>query len=188
MTRRFQINDWIIEPDLNRITREDKVIPVEPKVLNVLVCLAERPGAVFTKKEILRAVWSDTHVSEEVLAYSISALRRAFGDDPRDSHIIETISRRGYRLIAKVTAAPDRPILPSVAVLAFSDMSPEKDQEYFCDGIAEEITTRLAQLQGLRVAARTCANPADSPVRPAAGFSVPRIMTRTGSPAVHALI
>jgi adenylate cyclase len=157
MARRFQINDWIIEPNLNRMTRGETVISVEPKVLNVLVCLAEHPGAVLTKKEILHAVWPNTHVSEEVLTYSISALRKALGDDARDPRIIETISRRGYRLIAEVISAPAQPLLPSVAVLAFSDMSPEKDQEYFCDGIAEEITTRLAQLQGLRVAARTSA-------------------------------
>jgi adenylate cyclase len=159
MTRKFQVGDFIVEPDLNRISRGDTAVSIEPKVLNVLVCLAERPGEVLTREEILRAVWPDTHVTEEVLTYSISALRKALGDDARDPHVIQTISRRGYRLIAQVqaAAAPGPPSLPSVAVLAFSDMSQEKNHEYFCDGIAEEITNRLTHLRGLRVAARTSA-------------------------------
>lgn len=157
MARRFQVGDFVVEPDLNRITGGDSVVSVEPKVLDVLVCLAERPGEVFTRGEILRTVWPDTHVTEEALTYSISALRKALGDDARDPHIIQTISRRGYRLIAQVTAAPATPSLPSVAVLAFSDMSQERDNEYFCDGIAEEITNRLTHLRGLQVAARTSA-------------------------------
>jgi len=159
MTRRFQVGDFVVEPDLNLITRGDTTISVEPKVLDVLVCLAARPGEVFTREEILRAAWPDTHVTEEALTYSISALRKVLGDDAREPHMIQTISRRGYRLIAQVQAAvaPVPTSLPSVAVLAFSDMSPEKDHGYFCDGIAEEITNRLTHLQGLRVTARTSA-------------------------------
>jgi TolB-like protein/Flp pilus assembly protein TadD len=159
MARRFQVGDFSVEPDLNRITKGETVVSVEPKVLDVLVCLAERPGEVFTREQILRAVWPDTHVTGEALTYSISALRKALGDDARAPQIIQTIARRGYRLIARVQAAdaPASPPLPSVAVLAFSDMSQEKDHEYFCDGIAEEITNRLTRLRGLRVAARTSA-------------------------------
>ena len=157
MARRFQVGGWIVEPDLNRISMGDAAVSVEPKVLNVLVCMAGRPGEVFTKEEILREVWPDTHVTEEVLSYSISALRKALSDDAREPHIIQTIPRRGYRLIAQVKDAPASPSLPSVAVLAFSDMSPGRDHEYFCDGIAEEITNRLTHLRGLRIAARTSA-------------------------------
>jgi adenylate cyclase len=157
MAHRFQVGAFVVEPDLNRLTRGDTVVSVEPKVLDVLVCLAGRPGEVFTKEEILREVWPDTHVTEEALTYSISALRRALGDDARNPHVIQTIARRGYRLIADVIAEPTAPSLPSVAVLAFADMSPDKDHEYFCDGIAEEITNRLSRLRGLRVTARTSA-------------------------------
>ncbi len=159
MARRFQVGDFVVEPDLNRITRGNTAVSVEPKVLDVLVCLAERPGEVFTREEILRAVWPDTHVTEEALTYSISTLRKVLGDDAREPHVIQTISRRGYRLIAQVQAgaSPVASPLPSVAVLAFSDMSPGKDHGYFCDGIAEEITNRLTHLRGLRVAARTSA-------------------------------
>ena len=156
MAREFRVGDWLVEPDLNRIIQHDRTIQIEPKVLEVLVCLASRPGEVFPKDKIIPLVWSDTHVSDEVLTYSISELRKAFGDDARNPHIIQTIPRKGYRLIAPVVhlsmAASPR---PSIAVLAFSDMSPEKDQEYFCDGIAEEIINNLAHVAGLRVASRT---------------------------------
>ncbi len=158
MARRFQIGEWIVEPDLNRLIHGNETVSVEPKVINVLVFLAERPGEVLSKEEILRSVWPETHVSDEVLTYSISELRKAFGDDAKNPHIIQTIPRRGYRLIAGIAEDTSaQPLQPSVAVLAFSDMSPEKDQGYFCDGIAEEITSRLAKLKGLRVASRTSA-------------------------------
>jgi adenylate cyclase len=156
MAREFRVGDWLVEPDLNRIAQHDRTIQIEPKVLEVLVCLASRPGEVFPKDRIIPLVWSDTHVSDEVLTYSISELRKAFGDDARNPHIIQTIPRKGYRLIAPVVQlSPAASPRPSIAVLAFSDMSPEKDQEYFCDGIAEEIINNLAHVAGLRVASRT---------------------------------
>ncbi len=156
MTREFRVGDWLVEPNLNHISRGDKSIPVEPKVIEVLVCLSARPGEVFSKKEILQAVWPDTFVSEDVLLYSISELRKAFGDDARNPQIIQTIPRRGYRLIATVTRQTPAAISqPSIAVLSFSDMSAERDQGYFCDGISEEIINNLAHVSGLRIAART---------------------------------
>jgi adenylate cyclase len=156
MAREFRVGDWLVEPDLNRITRADKTIQVEPRVLEVLVCLASRPGEVFPKDKIIPLVWAGTHVTDEVLTYSISEIRKAFGDDARNPHIVQTIPRKGYRLIAPVVQlAPTSKPQPSVAVLAFSDMSPEKDQEYFCDGIAEEIINDLGHLGGLRIASRT---------------------------------
>jgi len=156
MMREFRVGEWLIEPDLNRIRNAEKISPVEPKILEVLVCLASHPGEVLPKEKILRTVWPGTYVSEGVLTYSISELRKAFGDDAKDPRIIQTIPRKGYRLIAQVSQLQQtaRP-LPSIAVLSFSDMSPERDQEYFCDGIAEEIINDLAQIKGLRVAART---------------------------------
>jgi adenylate cyclase len=156
MAREFRVGDWLVEPDLNRITRADRATQVEPRVLEVLVCLASRPGEVFPKDKIIPLVWADTFVTDEVLTYSISELRKAFGDDARNPHIIQTIPRKGYRLIAPVVQlTPSAKPQPSVAVLAFSDMSPEKDQEYFCDGIAEDIINHLGQLGGLRIASRT---------------------------------
>ena len=158
MAREFRVGEWLVERDLNRITKADKTILIEPKVIEVLVCLAEYPGEVLSKETIMRTVWCDTFVSEEALTYCISELRKAFEDDARNPHVIQTIPRRGYRLIAPVMqqAQALRPG-PSIAVLAFSDMSAEKDQDYFCDGIADEIINHLIHLKGLRVVSRTSA-------------------------------
>jgi len=152
----FLVGDWRVESSLNCITRGGKKVSVEPKAIEVLLCLARNAGEVISKKEIIKAVWADTHVSDGVLTYCISELRKAFGDNAKNPQIIQTIPRRGYRLIAPVsevqaTAKPR----PSIAVLAFSDMSEEKNQGYFCDGIAEEIINDLAHIKGLNVAART---------------------------------
>ena len=155
MAREFRIGEWLVEPDLNSITRGDRRISVEPKVIEVLVCLAEHHGAVLSKRQIMQAVWRDTFVSDEVLRYSISELRKAFNDDARNPRIIQTIARRGYRLIAQVSGTSPPDSRGSIAVLAFSDMSSAKDQEYFCDGIAEEIINHLTRIKSLRVSSRT---------------------------------
>ncbi len=156
MARELRVGEWLVEPDLNRISRQGAVVSIQPKVIDVLLCLADHPGEVLSKEKIIRTVWPDAFVSEEVLSYSISELRKAFEDDARNPHIIQTIPRRGYRLIASVARlGVPAGSQPSIAVLAFSDISPEKDQEYFCDGIADEVITSLTRLKGLRVVART---------------------------------
>lgn len=155
MVRKFWIGEWLIEPELNRITHENHTISVEPKVVEVLEYLADNPGKVLSQKEIIQAVWPDTFVSDEVLRYSISELRKAFGDDAKNPCIIQTIPRRGYRLIPEVSGRPSADSRGSIAVLAFSDMSSAKEQEYFCDGIAEEIIHHLTRIRGLRVSSRT---------------------------------
>jgi adenylate cyclase len=156
VARELQIGEWLVEPDLNLITRGKKKISVEPKVIEVLVCLADYPGEVLSKEQIIKTVWPDTFVSEEVLRYSISELRKAFGDDVKNPKVIQTIVRRGYRLIAPVTNKDSASHgKESVAVLAFSDMSAAKDQEYFCDGISEEIINNLSRIKNLRVSSRT---------------------------------
>jgi len=154
--RQFRVGEWLVEPDLNRITKGNREVGVEPKVLEVLICLAEVGGQVLSKEKIVRTVWPDTYVSDGILSYSISELRRAFGDDARNPHIIETIPRKGYRLIAPVSAlGPPLRINPSIAVLPFTDLSLEKDQDYFCDGITAEIISNLAHMSRLRIASRT---------------------------------
>jgi adenylate cyclase len=156
MTCGFMVGEWLVEPDLNRITGANSSIAIEPKVLEVLLCLAKRPGEVFSKDAILRAVWPGTFVSQGILSYSISQLRRIFDDSAKNPRIIQTIARKGYRLIAPVKPlAPVPGTQPSVAVLPFTDMTEGKDQEWFCDGIADEIIHHLACGNGLCVSSRT---------------------------------
>jgi adenylate cyclase len=155
MARKFWIGEWLIEPELNCISRENEKISIEPKVIEVLAYLAEHPGEVLSQKQIIQAVWSDTFVSDEVLRYSISELRKAFHDDAKNPSVIQTIPRRGYRLIAEVSGRSTPDSRGSIAVLAFSDMSSAKDQGYFCEGIAEEVINHLTKIRGLRVSSRT---------------------------------
>src|SRR5262249_45407299 len=75
---------------------------LEPKVMEVLMCLAHHPGELVPKEHLLHTVWPDTFVTDDVLTRSISELRRVFEDDAKDSRFIQTIPRRGYRLVAPV--------------------------------------------------------------------------------------
>ena len=79
MGPKFHVGGWLVEPDLNRLVRADRTVQIEPKVMDVLAFLASHPGEVCPKDTIIKAVWPDTFVSDDVLAYSISELRKAFG-------------------------------------------------------------------------------------------------------------
>jgi DNA-binding winged helix-turn-helix (wHTH) protein len=98
----FRLAEWLVQPSLNRLSCDDHVIQLEPKLMDVLVFLAENAGRVVSKIEITDAVWPDVYITESVITRSIAGLRRAFGDDVRNPTYIETISKRGYRLIAEV--------------------------------------------------------------------------------------
>jgi serine/threonine protein kinase/Tol biopolymer transport system component len=98
----FQVGDWLVRPDLNRFEREGEEKSIEPKAMDVLVYLTDHVREVLPKDRIIKAIWPGTFVTDDVLAHAISELRRAFGDDSRNPTFIETIPRRGYRLIAPV--------------------------------------------------------------------------------------
>ena len=83
--------------------RPNGITRLEPKVMLVLVCLADRAGQMVPKERLFRAAWADTAVSDDVLTRAISELRRLFEDDPKQPRVIETIPKAGYRLIAPVT-------------------------------------------------------------------------------------
>jgi TolB-like protein/Tfp pilus assembly protein PilF len=160
-TSAFPLGDWLVEPALNRISRGGTVCHLRPRLMDLLVYLTRRAGQVVTKDEILEHVWRQQFVAESVLSRSVADLRRALEDDAEKPKFIETIPKRGYRLVAAVPAPPARDTRPSsltsIVVLPFADLAPERDHEYFCDGLAEELTNNLAQLAGLRVVARTSA-------------------------------
>ncbi len=103
MNGTFRIADWLVERNLNRLSRDGRSVQVEPKAMEVLVHLAEHPGEVLSRASIVKAVWSETHVCDEVLTYCIFELRKALEDNAKHPRIIETIPRRGYRLIAPVS-------------------------------------------------------------------------------------
>ena len=196
LASRLRVGEWRVAPELNSLERDGHSVHVEPKIMQVLVTLAERPGTVLSKEHILRQVWPETFVSEEVLTRSISELRRVFEDNPREPTYIQTIPKGGYRLLAPVVAegmdtemistiwwerkgwglviaavivllgalsfyfmnrrhAASRARISSLAVLPLTNLSGDASQDYFSDGLTDELTTRLAKISALRVISRT---------------------------------
>jgi DNA-binding winged helix-turn-helix (wHTH) protein len=100
---RFRLGEWLVEPSLNRLTRGETSVQLEPKAMDVLVFLAGHPGEVLSREAIIDAVWAEDFVGEGVLRRAITVLREALGDDAKKPTYIETITKRGYRLLAEVT-------------------------------------------------------------------------------------
>jgi Tol biopolymer transport system component/DNA-binding winged helix-turn-helix (wHTH) protein len=98
----FQVGDWQVHPSLNRLTRGQEEVRVEPKVMQVLEALAETPGEVVTRDQLVARVWPGVFVTDDVLHRAIRELRRVFGDETAKPAYVETIRKRGYRLIAPV--------------------------------------------------------------------------------------
>lgn len=104
---RFQVGPWLADPAANELVRDGETVRVEPKMIEVLVALAERPGETVTRDDLLERVWPGMVVTEDALSGAVSKLRRVLGDDARQPRFIETIPRTGYRLVAPVTPAAD---------------------------------------------------------------------------------
>ncbi len=98
----FEMLGWMVTPALHRMERGGTVRLLEPKVVEVLAVLAARAGTPITRQELLDTVWADVVVTDDVLTRCISELRKLFGDDARNPHVIETLPRIGYRLLAPV--------------------------------------------------------------------------------------
>jgi len=187
-TNEFYVADWHVDIATNSISCNNKTVRLEPKVMAVLKCLAAHAGEGVTRETLEATVWAGSVVGYDALSNTIIKLRKAFGDKARNPRIIETISKKGYRLLVDVALTkqvsgdkvgenvkapsvsidqfidqfsviqkPEVPIRPSVAVLAFDNMSNDPDQEYFSDGLTEDITTDLSKFPGLLVIARNSA-------------------------------
>ena len=102
VTAPFRVGEWLAEPMANRLTRDDDVRRIEPKVMEVLALMASKPGETVTRDEFMAEVWTGTVVTDDVLARCISELRKALGDKARSPDYVETIRKRGYVLIAPV--------------------------------------------------------------------------------------
>src|SRR4029077_14421720 len=103
----FRLGEWLICPLLNTVQRDGTTVRLEQKFMQVLVCLAGRPSEVISKDELIRTVWADTFVTDDVLTRAVSELRRILKDDATQPHIIETVAKNGYRLIAPVQRVPN---------------------------------------------------------------------------------
>jgi TolB-like protein/tetratricopeptide (TPR) repeat protein len=163
----LQIADLRVDPSLDEICKDGRTIKLEPKAMQLLMCLAERAGQVVSVDQLLDVVWKDVVVSQDSVYAAVAALRRTLGDDPKCPRYIANVMRRGYRLIAPVTswqvppagptgdtarALPDK---PSIAVMPFLNQSGDPAQQYFSDGITDDIITELSRWRQLAVRSRS---------------------------------
>jgi adenylate cyclase len=144
------------------VHRDGSVAKLTPRAAAVLMALLERAPALLTKEDLLKRVWGGRAVSDEALTSCILELRRALDDDARNARYIETRHRRGYRLLTPLATADVSPassdtrvpFKPSLAVLPFDSFNRDLDQEYFADGVVEDITTALSRIRSFFVVAR----------------------------------
>jgi DNA-binding winged helix-turn-helix (wHTH) protein/Flp pilus assembly protein TadD len=118
----FQMGPVRVEPAMNRITGETGVVELEPQVMDLLVYLAEAKGEVRSKDEIAAALWPESSVNDDALSRTVWKLRQALGDDAKAPRFVQTVSRRGYRLIMPVergqtVAAPAGPVITRAVLI-----------------------------------------------------------------------
>ena len=165
MEQGVNFGDYRFDFETGRLWSGEREVRLTPKASSVLKVLVTHAGKPVTKEELFTSVWNDTVVSDDALTSCIQELRRALADDSKQPRFIETRHRRGYQFVAQLTAATaaagaaDSPVpahdISAIAVLPFADMSPDRDQDYLCEGLAEELINALTHVDGLRVAART---------------------------------
>jgi DNA-binding winged helix-turn-helix (wHTH) protein/tetratricopeptide (TPR) repeat protein len=102
----FTVGRWRVDPGLNRLTDGAQTVAIDPRTMDLLVCLVRRAGETVSKETLLEEVWKGAFVSEGVISKTLSALRDALGDDAAAPTFILTVPRRGYRLVARVEVSP----------------------------------------------------------------------------------
>jgi DNA-binding winged helix-turn-helix (wHTH) protein len=166
----FLFEEFRLDRQGDGLSRRDEsgvFVPVQigSRALDILGVLVERPGELVSKKEIMAAVWRRTVVENANLTVQISALRRVLDHGRSDESCIQTVAARGYRFTAAVTAAlstrglgsaPQTPSL-SIVVLPFTILSDDPEQQYFADGLVDDLTTDLSRIDGMFVISRNTA-------------------------------
>jgi TolB-like protein/tetratricopeptide (TPR) repeat protein len=170
MGRQVRFDRFRFDMETGRLWAGEQEVRLTPKAAAVMGMLVAHGGEPVAKEQLFASVWPDTAVSDDALTTCIAELRRALEDDARQARFIETRHRRGYRFAAPMAPVGDATVPPAprtaaapaaserdiatIAVLPFADMSPARDHEYLCEGLAEELINALTQVEGLRVAAR----------------------------------
>jgi TolB-like protein/Tfp pilus assembly protein PilF len=172
---KFFFSDQILDTDTRELSRSEMPVSLEPQVFDLVVHLMENRGRVVSKEELIDKIWKGRHVAESTLTSRINAARRAIGDSGSAQTLIRTVARKGFRFVGNVqtglegASQPEpgalhreqelEPVLPlgdrpGIAVLPFINMSGDRTQEYFSDGISEDIITALSKLRWFFVIAR----------------------------------
>jgi len=173
----FLFSNHVLDTDRRELSFGGKAVAVEPQVFDLLVYLLENRDRVVSKDDLIDRVWQGRIVAESTLTSRINAARKAIGDSGSDQKLIRTIPRKGFRFVGSVVtqlgslgsdgfvAPPSdhgssprsqlpQPDRPAIAVLPFTNMSGDREQEYFSDGITEDIITALSRLRWFFVIAR----------------------------------
>jgi TolB-like protein len=163
----FRFGDHVLDTERRELRRGSELVRLEPQVFDLLVYLVRHRGRVVGKDDLIDGVWGGRIVSDSALTTRLNAARNAVNDSGAAQRVIRTLARKGVRFVAEVTedgareaaaAAPGPslalPDKPSIAVLPFSNLSGDPEQEYFADGMVEEIITALSRIRWLFVIAR----------------------------------
>jgi TolB-like protein len=173
----YRFEGHVLDIERQELRRGADLVAVEPQVFDLLVYLIRNRERVVSKDDLIAGVWKGRIVSESTLTSRITAARQAIGDNGDDQRLIRTVARKGVRFVGEVsegssadgavgpppeaaplmshgTSLPRLPEKPSIAVLPFTNMSGDAEQEYFSDGITEDIITALSRLRWFFVIAR----------------------------------
>ncbi len=156
---------FVLGPDRGMLSRDGAPVAIGQRAALLLEALASTPGRVRTKAELIDAAWPGRAIEESNLSVQIAALRKLLGPAPSGGEWIETIPRLGYRFVregdrieasaaATVADEPREPPIPSLAVLPFHNLGDDRGQDYFADGVVEDIITALSRFRSFAVVAR----------------------------------
>jgi TolB-like protein len=167
----FFFSDHMLDTDTRELHRNGDAISVQPQVFDLLAYLVQNRERVISKEDLLAALWGGRRLADSTLATHINAARKAIGDSGEEQRLIRTIARKGIRFVGEVQSrgataesvpsitdaqrlAALPPERPAIAVLPFNNMSGESEQDYFSDGISEDVITALSKLRWFFVIAR----------------------------------
>ncbi|MFB9265634.1 winged helix-turn-helix domain-containing tetratricopeptide repeat protein [Bradyrhizobium erythrophlei] len=170
---RYLFEEYAFDTDRRELHRGADMVSVAPQVFDLLDYLIRNRERVVSKDDLINAIWNGRSVSDAALTTRLNVARSVIGDSGEAQRLIKTLPRKGFRFVGTVleaegrggTVVPDAPLesprsalalpdKPSIAVLPFQNMSGDADQDYFADGMVDEITTALSRFKSLFVIAR----------------------------------
>jgi DNA-binding winged helix-turn-helix (wHTH) protein/tetratricopeptide (TPR) repeat protein len=169
MSKRYAFGDFVLERSQHRLRRSNGTpLVLSQRLFSALLLLVERAGELIGKDELVMALWPGLVVEENNLSQVVSSLRRALGDETQNSQYIQTVARRGFRFVAKVTELaptdaaisistralhlpPVTPLGATLAVLPFVPLMTEGRNELLEIGMADSLISRLSGVPGLVV-------------------------------------